>query len=92
MVPLLIGLYGAKLAFVGMACFAPLAVLAAGRLRRIDDQVSIPVIEIGAAQHRDLRQPARPGSETFAREASYETVHPGTGPWSPGTSAFCLTL
>ena len=37
MVPLLIGLGGVKAAFVGMACFAPLAVLAAGRrIRRID--------------------------------------------------------
>ena len=79
-VPLLIGLGGVKVAFVGMACFAPLAVVAAGRrIRRIDEEASIPVVEMGVLRNMEIfaALPA-PALETLAREASYETVHRGT--------------
>jgi len=79
-VPLLIGLDGDKFAFVGIACFAPLAVLAAGRrIRRIDEEASIPVVEMGALRNLEIFSalPAPP-LETLARESSYETVQPGT--------------
>jgi hypothetical protein len=79
-VPLLIGLDGDKFAFVGMACFAPLAVLAAGRrIRHIDEEASIPVVEMGALRNLEIFSalPA-PALETLAREASYATVQAGT--------------
>ena len=79
-VPLLIGLGGDKLAFVGMACFGPLAVLAAGRrIRRIDQEASIPVVEMGVLRNMEIYSALPAASlETLAREASYEAVHPGT--------------
>lgn len=79
-VPLLIGIGGAKAAFVGMACFAPLAVLAAGRrIRRIDEEASIPVVEMGVLRNTEIFTALPPASlETLAREASYETVNAGT--------------
>jgi len=85
-VPLLIGLGGAKLAFVGMACFAPLAVLAAGRrIRRIDQEASIPVVEMGVLRNMEIFSALPAASlETLAREASYQTVHPGTAIISEG--------
>jgi len=79
MVPLLIGLGGPKAAFVGMACFAPIAVLAAAqRVRRIDDEASIPVVEMGMLRNMGIFSalPAAP-LETLAREAHYVTVDPG---------------
>jgi hypothetical protein len=85
-VPLLLGLGGVKVAFVGMACFAPLAVLAAGRrIRRIDEEASIPVVEMGVLRNMEIFS-ALPAAalETLAREASYETVHPGTAVISEG--------
>jgi hypothetical protein len=85
-VPLLIGLGGVKAAFVGMACFAPLAVLAAGRrIRGIDEEASIPVVEMGVLRNIEIFS-ALPAAalETLAREASYETVHPGTAVISEG--------
>jgi hypothetical protein len=77
-VPLLIGLGGAKLAFVGMACAAPLAVLSAGRrIRRIDEDASIPVVEMGVLRNSEIFSALPAASlETLAREASYETVQP----------------
>jgi hypothetical protein len=85
-VPLLLGLGGVKVAFVGMACFAPLAVLAAGRrIRRIDEEASIPVVEMGVLRNMEIFS-ALPAAalETLAREASYETVHPGAAVISEG--------
>jgi MFS transporter/cyclic nucleotide-binding protein len=85
-VPLLIGLGGTDVAFVGMACFAPLAVLAAGRrVRRIDEEASIPVVEMGLLRNMEIFA-ALPGAslETLAREASYETAHSGTAIISEG--------
>jgi hypothetical protein len=39
----------------GMACFAPLAVLAAGRrIRRIDAEASIPVVEMGVLRNTEI--------------------------------------
>jgi hypothetical protein len=85
-VPLLIRLGGATTAFVGMACFAPLAVLAAGRrIRRIDGEASIPVVEMGLLRNTEIFS-ALPGAslETLAREARYETFQSGTAIVSEG--------
>ncbi len=85
-VPLLIELGGAKTAFVGMACFAPIAVLAAGRrIRRIDEEASIPVVEMGLLRNTEIFS-ALPGAslETLAREARYETFDPGSAIVSEG--------
>jgi hypothetical protein len=79
-VPLLIGLGGAKAAFVGMACFALIALLAAARrIRRIDSEASIPVVEMGMLRNMAIFSalPAAP-LETLAREAHYESVQPYT--------------
>ena len=86
LVPLLIGLGGTKVAFVGMACFAPLAVLAAGRrIRRIDEEASIPVVEMGVLRNMEIFSALPAASlETLAREASYETVRPGIAIISEG--------
>jgi|SRR5947209_7438795 len=89
MVPLLIGLGGAETAFVGMACFAPIAVLAAGRrIRRIDEEASIPVVEMGLLRNTEIFS-ALPGAslETLAREARYESVEPGIAIVSEGEAA-----
>jgi len=80
LVPLLIGVGGAKAAFVGVACFALVGVLAAARrIRRIDAEASIPVVEMGMLRNMSIFSalPAAP-LETLAREARYMTVPPGT--------------
>ncbi len=80
MVPLLIALGGAKAAFVGMGCFALVAVLAASRrIRRIDSEASIPVVEMGMLRNVPMFS-SLPGTplETLAREAHYVSVHPGS--------------
>jgi hypothetical protein len=85
-VPLLIALGGAKAAFVGMACFALIAVLAAARrIRRIDSDASIPVVEMGMLRNMRMFSalPAAP-LETLAREARYVSVHAGTAIISEG--------
>ncbi len=85
-IPLLIGLGGAKAAFLGMACFALIAVLAtARRIRRIDSEASIPVVEMGILRNMEIFSalPAAP-LETLAREAHYASVHPGTAIISEG--------
>ena len=79
-VPLFIGIGGADAAFVGMACFAPIAVLAAvRRVSRIDADASIPVVEMGVLRNMALfaALPAAP-LETLAREARYAVVGSGT--------------
>ena len=80
-VPLLIGLGGVKVAFVGMACFSPLAVLAAGRrIRRIDEEASIPVVEMGVLRNMEIFSALPAASlETLAREASYDDGRPRHG-------------
>jgi hypothetical protein len=86
MVPLLIGLGGAKAAFVGMACFALLAVLAtARRIRRIDSEALIPVVEMGMLRNMGIFSalPAAP-LETLAREGRYVTVPAATAIISEG--------
>ncbi len=85
-IPLLIGLGGAKAAFLGMACFALIAVLAAARrIRRIDSEASIPVVEMGMLRNMGIFSalPAAP-LETLAREAHYVSVQPGTAIISEG--------
>lgn len=85
-VPLLIGLGGAKAAFVGMACFALIAVLAAARrIRRIDAEASIPVVEMGMLRNMGIFS-ALPGAalETLAREAQYMSFHPSAAIISEG--------
>jgi hypothetical protein len=85
-IPLLIGLGGAKAAFLGMACFALIAVLASARqIRRIDSEASIPVVEMGTLRNMGIFSalPAAP-LETLAREARYVSVHPGTAIISEG--------
>ena len=85
-VPLLIALGGARAAFVGMACFALIAVLAAARrIRRIDSDASIPVVEMGMLRNMGMfaALPAAP-LETLGREAQYVSVHAGTAIISEG--------
>jgi hypothetical protein len=79
LVPLLIDIGGANTAFIGIACLAPIAVLAsARRIRRIDAEASIPVVEMGMLRNMDIFSslPAAP-LETLAREADYVTVEQG---------------
>jgi hypothetical protein len=85
-VPLLIALGGAKAAFVGMACIALIAVLAAAhRISRVDSDASIPVVEMGMLRNMRMFSalPAAP-LETLAREARYVSVHAGTAIISEG--------
>jgi hypothetical protein len=85
-VPLLIGLGGAEAAFVGMACLALVAVLAtARRIRRIDSEASIPVVEMGMLRNMGIFSalPAAP-LETLAREGRYVTVPAATAIISEG--------
>jgi hypothetical protein len=80
MVPLLIQLGGAPAAFAGMACISPLAVLAAARrIRVIDEDASIPVVEMGVLRNTPIFS-ALPGAslETLAREARYSNAPTGT--------------
>ena len=75
-VPLLVALGGPDAAFIGMASFAPLAVLAtARRLRHTDAAASIPVVEMNLLRSLEIFEalPAAP-LETLAREAKYTTV------------------
>jgi hypothetical protein len=77
-IPLLIGLGGAKAAFVGMACLTLIAVLAAARrIRRIDAEASIPVVEMGALRNMSIFSALPAASlETLAREARYVRAQP----------------
>jgi MFS family permease len=80
-VPVLVSIGGTDTAFIGMASFAPIAVLAtAGRLRRIDEHASIPVVEMGLLRNLEIfaALPAAP-LETLAREAIHLAV-PGQTP------------
>jgi CRP-like cAMP-binding protein len=75
-VPLLVSLGGVNAAFIGMASFAPLAVLlTARRLRRIDEHASIPVVEMGLLRNLEIfaALPVAP-LETLAREAAHVDV------------------
>ncbi len=79
-VPLLIGLGGASAAFVGLAALAPAIVLVtARRIRRIDSEATIPVVEIGVLRRLPIFAPLSAASlETLAREAHYGSFAPGT--------------
>ena len=85
-VPLLISIGGPGAAFVGMACFAPLAVLLAGRrIRHIDAEASIPVVEMGTLRSMKIFSALPAASlETLAREAEYVNAGPGTAIISEG--------
>jgi hypothetical protein len=79
-VPLLVAIGGTDAAFLGVSSLALLAVLLTlPRVRTIDREASIPVVEMGLL--RNLRifaaLPAAP-LETLAHEASFQTVAPGT--------------
>ena len=79
LVPLLIGVGGPDAAFIGIAAVAPLVVLlTARRMLRVDQDASIPVVEMG--QLRNLRifssLPSAP-LETMAREAEHVSVPAG---------------
>ncbi len=90
-VPLLIRFGGADAAFVGMACVALLALLAtARRIRRIDSEASIPVVEMGMLRNMEIFSalPAAP-LETLARESHYVSVHPGAAIISEGEEGDC---
>jgi len=80
LVPLLIGLGGPKAAFAGVACCVLVALsVAARRVRRIDDEASIPVVEMGVLRNLAIFASLPAASlETLAREASYTSVDPGT--------------
>jgi hypothetical protein len=75
-VPLLVGVGGTTTAFLGVASLAPLVVLAtARRIRRIDADADIPVVEMGVLRNLELfaALPAAP-LETLAREAAHLSV------------------
>jgi hypothetical protein len=86
MVPLLIDLGGARAAFVGIACLAPVTVLAAARrIRRIDEEASIPVVAMGVLRNMDIFSALPAASlETLAREGRYTSVHLGAAIVSEG--------
>ena len=78
-VPILVGVGGPDLAFIGVGCLAPLvAILTFARVRRIDREASIPVVEMGLLRHLPIFTTLSPAPlETLAREAAYSTVAPG---------------
>ena len=78
-VPLLIGLGGASAAFIGLAVLAPaIVVITARRIRRIDSEATIPVVEIGVLRKLPIFAPLSAASlETLAREARYGSFGPG---------------
>jgi signal-transduction protein with cAMP-binding, CBS, and nucleotidyltransferase domain len=55
------------------------------RIRRIDEEASIPVVEMGVLRNTEIFSALPAASlETLAREAVYETVHSGTAIISEG--------
>ncbi|HMD57539.1 MAG TPA: cyclic nucleotide-binding domain-containing protein [Solirubrobacteraceae bacterium] len=85
-VPLLVSLGGTDAAFLGMASLAPLAViLTLPRIRSIDREASIPVVEMGLLRNLHIFSalPAAP-LETLAREACYLTFPAGATVISEG--------
>jgi hypothetical protein len=66
------------------------------KVRRIDEDASIPVVEMGVLRNMEIF-PALPGAsrETLAREASYETAHSGTtiiSEGDAGNSYYAITV
>ena len=92
-VPLLIGLGGASAAFVGLAALAPAIVLVtARRIRRIDSEATIPVVEIGVLRRLPIFAPLSAASlETLAREARYGSFAPGTAIITEGEEGTATT-
>lgn len=95
-VPLLVGLGGPDAAFVGVGCVAPLVALATfTRVRRIDRDASIPIVEMGLLRNLQLfaSLPLAP-LETLAREADYRTVAAGfeiVSEGEPGDAYYAIT-
>jgi hypothetical protein len=77
-VPLLDGLLGSDAAFIGMSLLAPVIVLCTlGRLRTMDREADIPVVEMGVLRNVPIFSALPAASlETLARESSYVTVRP----------------
>ncbi|MDQ6811143.1 MAG: cyclic nucleotide-binding domain-containing protein [Actinomycetota bacterium] len=78
-VPLLVSLGSTDAAFLGVASIALLAVIVTlPRIRRIDRDASIPVVEMGLLRNLGIFSalPAAP-LETLARQASYVSFAPG---------------
>jgi hypothetical protein len=95
-VPVLIGIGGAKAAFLGMACFAPLAVLITlRRLKEIDEEALIPVVEMGALRNLKVFSSLPAAAlETLAHEAQYLNVPLETAIISegePGEDYYAIT-
>jgi Cyclic nucleotide-binding domain/Major Facilitator Superfamily len=80
LVPVFVSLGGAKAAFLGTALFAPLAVLVtARRIRRIDGDADIPVVEMGLLRNLSIFAALPPAPlETLAREAVHRHVPTNT--------------
>ena len=78
-VPLLVGLGGPNAAFLGIAALAPLAVLLTlRRIRHIDREADIPVVEMGLLRSMSIFSALPPAPlETLAREASYMSLATG---------------
>ena len=77
--PVLIGVGGASTAFVGLAAVAGLVVLVtARRIRRVDAEATIPVVQIGVLRRLPIFAALPAASlETLAREARYASFPPG---------------
>jgi hypothetical protein len=95
-IPVLVGLGGTDAAFIGMAAVAPLVVvLTLPRIRTIDREATIPVVEMGLLRNLSIFSalPAAP-LETLAREASYSTYPAGAeivAEGQPGDRYYAVT-
>jgi hypothetical protein len=95
-VPVLVGFGGTDAAFLGVASLALLVVLlTARRIRTIDREASIPVVEMGLLRNLPVfaSLPAAP-LETLAHEASYTRFPPGAvviAEGQPGDRYYAIT-
>ena len=79
LVPVLVSVGGVNAAFLGVAAVAPLVVLTtARRIRRIDEDATIPIVEMGQLRNVNIfaALPAGP-LEMLAHEAEHLEVPPG---------------
>ena len=79
LVPVLVSVGGVNAAFLGVAAVAPLVVLTtARRIRRIDEDATIPIVEMGQLRNVNIfaALPAGP-LEMLAHEAEHLDVPPG---------------
>jgi hypothetical protein len=95
-VPVLVGIGGTDAAFLGVASLALLVVLlTARRVRTIDREASIPVVEMGVLRNLPVfaSLPAAP-LETLAHEAAYTRFPPGAvviAEGQPGDRYYAIT-